>query len=221
MGVGHKVRTSCWHQQKPGAESHQEEKLQNKVDQQSPSGRVHQPRNRVGHRKQSQLVVCSATFGRKLELPLPPLDFQPVYIYGRWASSQNQLFASTRTWCWSTSRRKIPKQTWSAELSPYGWGHQPRIGVGHPSQNQLLVCSTTTIARKLELWIFNPCASMGVGHQVRTSCLHTLLLPLPERHTNVQRPQRQLSHFQDLTGLVFWQPRDPLIFASLNKQFLQ
>jgi hypothetical protein len=35
MGVGHQVRTSWLHQQEPGAESHQEEKFQNKLDQQS------------------------------------------------------------------------------------------------------------------------------------------------------------------------------------------
>jgi hypothetical protein len=32
-------------------------------------------------------------------LELPPLDFQPVYIYGHWASGQNQFFASKETWC--------------------------------------------------------------------------------------------------------------------------
>ncbi len=141
-------RTSCWHQQKPNAESHQVENFQNKIDQQRPSGRGQQPRNRIGHPSQNQLLACSTTFARKLER-LPPVDFQPVCIYGRWTSSQNQLVASTRTWCWITSRRKIPKQTWSAELSPYSWGHQPRNGVGHPSQNQLLACSST-FARKLE-----------------------------------------------------------------------
>jgi hypothetical protein len=35
MGVGHQVKTSCLHQQEPGAEAHQEEKFQNKLDQQS------------------------------------------------------------------------------------------------------------------------------------------------------------------------------------------
>jgi hypothetical protein len=88
-----------------------------------------------------------------------------------------------------SSKNKLDQQR------PSGRRHQLRNGVGHPSQNQLLACSTT-FARKLELWIFNPCTSMGIGHQVGTSCVHQQE-PGAESH--------QEEKFQNkLNQLSFW-----------------
>ncbi len=104
----------------------------------------------------------------------PPLDFQPVYIYGRWTSSQNQLLASIGPWCWITSGRKVLKTNlitraesfWPrASTTEPHWTSKPEPVVGV----LFYFCQKTWVT---PVWVFNPCTSMGVGHQVRSSCLH-------------------------------------------------
>ncbi len=120
MGIGHQVRTSSLHQKKPGAESHQEEKFLK----QTRSAEAFWPKASTMEphwtsKPEPWLLLLPENWSD------PLLDFQPMYINGRWTSSQNQLFASTRTWCWITLRRNIPS----------GWGHQPRNRAGHPSKS--------------------------------------------------------------------------------------
>jgi hypothetical protein len=90
MSVGHQVRTSCLHQQEPGAESHQKRSSKNEVNKQRPSGRGHQSRSRIGHSSQNHALLL---LPENLGYP-PPFGFSTcVHL---WALGiKSKLFIGT------------------------------------------------------------------------------------------------------------------------------